>query len=292
LQSRKAVGQGLATARSGWSRIAQAVVAMRPPAPRHVELSPPSGEISLRDIWVAPPGSRNFALSGISLALQPGQAVAVIGPSAAGKSTLAKAMLGVWTLQRGEIRLDGATHDQWNPEVLGKAMGYVPQVVELMEGSLGENISRFDPAASSDAVMHAARAAGLHEMILGFADGYDTHVSAGGVEFSAGQRQRIGLARALYGDPFLVVLDEPNSNLDAAGDAALAQAITSVRQRGGIVVMVTHRPATLGPVSHVALLNNGRLADFGERDAVLQRLNKANEAAAGSSDAQLEGTKA
>jgi ATP-binding cassette subfamily C protein len=239
--------------------------------------------VVLRDVWVSPSGGAGFVLQGVSLTLQPGQALAVIGPSAAGKTTLARALLGILPVQRGEIRIDGATHDQWEPEVIGAAMGSVPQVVELMEGTLGENIARFDKAASSEGVIAAARAAGLHEMILGFADGYETKVSPGGAEFSAGQRQRIGLARALYGDPFLVVLDEPSSNLDAAGDDALSAAITGVRARGGIVVMVTHRPATLAPVSHVAVLAVGRLTDFGERDAVLQRMQQG---------AKLEGARA
>lgn len=283
--------RGLAAARDGWGRITQALATHRRPPERQVALAPPSGEVALRDIWVAPPGSRNFVVSGVTLSLKPGQAMAVIGPSAAGKTTLAKAILGIWTPQRGEIRLDGATHDQWEPEVLGAAMGYVPQVVELMEGTLGENIARFDPQATSEAVIAAATAAGLHEMILAFPDGYETRVSTGGSEFSAGQRQRIGLARALYGNPFLVVLDEPNSNLDAAGDAALSQAIAGVRQRGGIVVMVTHRPATLGPVSHIAVMNAGRLADFGERDAVLQRMNKDSAAPGKSGETRIEGSR-
>ncbi|MEP6866993.1 MAG: type I secretion system permease/ATPase [Novosphingobium sp.] len=264
--------RGLAAARAGWSRLVEAISAHRPPPPRTVTLAPPAGEIVIRDAWLAPPGTQTFVLTGISFSLQPGQALAVIGPSAAGKTSLAKAMLGIWPLARGEIRIDGATYDQWDDEALGASMGYVPQNVELLEGSVGANIARFHPEATSDAIIAAARAAGLHEMILGLEDGYETLVSAGGFELSAGQRQRIGLARALYGDPFLVVLDEPNSNLDAEGDAALAKAIMGVRERGGVVVMITHRPAALGPVTHVAVLNAGRLVDFGARDEVMGRL--------------------
>ena len=166
----------------------------------------------------------------------------------------------------------------------------MPQSIELIEGTLAENIARFDPAATSETIIAAARAAGLHEMILAFPNGYETNVSGGGNELSAGQRQRLGLARALYGDPFLVVLDEPNSNLDASGDAALSKAILGVRQRGGIVVMVTHRPATLGPITHVAVLNSGRLADFGERDAVLKRLAKDGETSPAEAASKLETT--
>jgi len=276
--------RGLAAAREGWSRITHAIAVNRPPPPRQVALAPPHGEIVVRDLWIVPPGARQFVLSAINLNLKPGQAMAVIGPSAAGKTSLAKAMLGIWPAARGEIRIDGATHDQWEAETIGAAMGYVPQTVELIEGTLGQNIARFDPLATSEAVIAAARAAGLHEMILGFPDGYETPISTGGTELSAGQRQRIGLARALYGDPFLVVLDEPNSNLDTDGDAALARAIMGVRERDGVVVMVTHRPATLGPVSHVALLTAGRLADFGERDEVLQRMAKAQNTQAGGQD--------
>lgn len=270
--------RGLSAAREGFDRITRAIVDHPPSPPRQVALALPKGEVALRDVWVAPPGAKNFAVSGVSLTLQPGQALAIIGPSAAGKTTLVKAIVGIWPPARGEIRLDGATHDQWEPELIGGAVGYVPQVVELIDGALGQNIARFDPHASSDAVVAAATAAGMHETILGFADGYQTRVSTGGGEFSAGQRQRIGLARALYGNPHLVVLDEPNSNLDAAGDAALAEAILGVRRRAGIVVMVTHRPATLAPVSHIAVLNAGRLIDFGERDAVLQRMQEGDAA--------------
>lgn len=264
--------RGLTAARSGWTRLTQALVVHRAPDARSVALARPSREIVLRDVWVTPPGAQAPVLTGITLSLAPGEAMAVIGPSASGKTTLAKAILGILPTLRGEIRLDGATYEQWDPEALGAALGYVPQTVELIEGTLSENIARFDPDATSEAVIAAAQAAGLHEMILASPNGYDTRVTSGGGEFSAGQRQRIGLARALYGDPFLVVLDEPNSNLDAEGDAALTQAIQRVRQRGGIVVMVTHRPATLGPVSHIAVINQGRLAEFGERDAVMKKL--------------------
>lgn len=266
--------RGLVAARGGWSRVVQAVAAYRKPPPRDVQLSRPTGELSLRDVWVAPPGTQRFTVSGVTLTLTPGQALAIIGPSAAGKTSLVRTILGIWRANRGEVRLDGATLDQWDAETLGSFFGYVPQIVDLMDGTIGQNIARFDPDATSDKVIAAAKAAGMHEAILAMSDGYESPVSAGGVELSAGQRQRIGLARALYGDPFLLVLDEANSNLDAAGDAALANAVMGMRKRGGIVIMITHRPATLGPATHVALMQNGRLADFGERDAVLARLQQ------------------
>lgn len=269
--------RGFSSARAGWARLMEAIATHHRPTARNVTLAPPSGEIQVRDLWMAPPGSQTTVLGGITLALKPGDAVAVIGPSASGKTTLAKALLGIWPPTRGEIRLDGATHDQWDSAVLGASFGYVPQSVELLDGTIGANIARFDPAASSDAIIAAASAAGLHSLILSMPNGYDTRVTSGGVELSAGQRQRLGLARALYGDPFLVVLDEANSNLDAAGDAALASAIEGVKARKGVVVMITHRPAALGPMTHVAVLRGGRLADFGERDEVLARLQQAEQ---------------
>ena len=269
-----ATSRSLASARAGWQRIVEAIRRYPRGLGKSVALQPPSHQVAVRDLWVVPPGAQTPALAGVSFTLEPGQALAIIGPSAAGKSTLARALLGIWPPARGEIRLDGATHDQWDRQELGADLGYLPQAIELLEGTIGENIARFDPRASSEAILTAAAAAGMHEAILALPHGYDTMVNPGGGELSAGQRQRIALARALYGDPFLVVLDEPNSNLDAAGDAALGEAILKLRRRGGIVVMVTHRPATLGPVSHVAVLSAGRLVDFGERDEVLKRSAK------------------
>ncbi len=267
--------RGMVAARSGWGRVVQAIGIYRKPPPRTVTLARPSNEISIRELWMNPPGAQRFTLQGVTLSLTPGQALAVIGPSAAGKTTLVRAILGIWKPARGEVRLDGATLDQWDPETLGSYFGYVPQTVDLVDGSIGQNIARFDPDATSEQVIAAARGAGMHEAILALPDGYETQVSGGGVELSAGQRQRIGLARALYGDPFLLVLDEANSNLDATGDAALADAVNGVKARGGIVIMITHRPATLGPATHLAVINSGRLADFGEKDAVLKRLHGA-----------------
>lgn len=281
------VDQALANARSysaareAWKRIVEVVHATPRSAGKTVALGMPAAEIVAQDLWVIPPGAQHPVLTGVGFKLEKGQALAVIGPSAAGKSTLAKALLGVWPTLRGEIRIDGATHSQWDRAQLGRSFGYLPQSIELLEGTIGENIARFDETVSSEAVFAAARAAGMHETILALPQGYETMLGPGGVELSAGQRQRIALARALYDDPFIVVLDEPSSNLDAVGDAALANAIEGVRQRGGIVIIVTHRPATLGPVSHVALLAGGKLVDFGERDEVLQRSGQARPAPVG-----------
>jgi len=275
--------RSLVAARAGWSRVVIGIATWQKPAPRTIVLDPPVAQVSLRDVWVAPPGSTRFAVpqfavQGVSLTLKAGQVLALVGPSAAGKSSLVRAMLGIWGAARGEVRIDGATLDQWDSDRIGRHFGYVPQTVDLIDGTIGENIARFDPAAGSDTIIAAARAAGMHDSILALPDGYETRVSAGGGALSAGQRQRIGLARALYGDPFLLVLDEANSNLDATGDAALAEAIGAVQQRGGIVVMITHRPATLGPATHMAVMQNGRLIDFGERDAVLNRVQSVPQA--------------
>jgi len=258
-------------ARAGWGRLVTGIATWQKPAPRTIVFDQPTAHVALRDVWIAPPGSTKFVVQGVSLSLMAGQVLALVGPSAAGKSSLVRAMLGIWNAERGEIRIDGATIDQWGSDRIGRHFGYVAQTVDLIDGTIGENIARFDTAASSGAIIAATRGAGMHDTILALPDGYDTRVSAGGGALSAGQRQRIGLARALYGDPFLLVLDEANSNLDATGDAALADAIGAVQRRGGIVVMITHRPATLGPATHMAVMQNGRLVDFGERDAVLNR---------------------
>lgn len=273
-------------ARAGWTRLTKLLAAHHRPTEPSVILPPPSGELTLRDVWVSPPGSGRLTLGGISFTLLPGQALGVIGPSAAGKTTLAKALLGIWAPARGSIRIDGATYEQWDRDALGKSFGYVAQQIELFEGTIGENIARLDPDASSTAIIAAAQAAGLHEVIVGLEKGYETPLTNGGAELSAGQRQRLGLARALYGDPFLIVLDEPNSNLDADGDAALAQAILDVRDRGGIVVMSTHRPAALAPVSHVLFLLGGRMEAFGDRDQVLAKLPHKQESIAGDKAAE------
>ncbi len=204
--------------------------------------------------------------------LAAGDGLGIVGPSAAGKSTLIRAIVGAWLpLPRGgSVRLDGATLDQWTPEALGRDIGYLPQDIELFEGTIAENIARLDPQPTSESVIAAAEQAGIHDMIFHFPEGYETRVGEGGVKLSAGQRQRVGLARALYGDPFLVVLDEPNSNLDAQGDLALTNAIRSVRDRAGIVIVVAHRPSALVGLSTVLAMAQGKVQAFGPRDEVLK----------------------
>jgi ATP-binding cassette subfamily C protein len=241
------------------------------------ELPRPVATLDVKDLSVAPPGETLPSISNVSFALKAGDGLGVIGPSAAGKSTLIRALVGAWApLPRGgDVRLDGATLAQWSPEALGRDIGYLPQDIELFDGTVAENIARFDPEASSPAVISAAKQAGIHEMIVRLPDGYDTRIGDGGTKLSAGQRQRIGLARALYGDPFLVVLDEPNSNLDTQGDAALTSAIRSVRNRKGIVVVVAHRPSALAGLDLVLALAGGRVQAFGPRDEVLQSVLQA-----------------
>jgi ATP-binding cassette subfamily C protein PrsD len=206
----------------------------------------------------------------------------VIGPTGSGKSTLARLLLGVCPALRGEVRIDGAALDQWDREALGHEIGYLPQDIELFAGTVSENIARFRPGFEPAEVIKAARAADVHNLILNLPMGYSTQIGEGGANLSGGQRQRIALARALYGDPFLVVLDEPNSNLDADGELALGEAIAAVRARGGIMVVVAHRPNALVHCNLLAMMNGGRLEAFGERDLVLgQVARKTNPAAAG-----------
>jgi ATP-binding cassette subfamily C protein len=239
-----------------------------------LELPAPVNSLALEGVAVGIPGSQRVALSNASFELKAGQALAVIGPSAAGKSSLARAIVGVWGLSRGTVRLDGAPLDRWSIERLGEHIGYLPQDVELFDGTITDNIARFEENPDSRKVIEAAQAAGVHEMILRLPEGYETQIGERGSSLSAGQRQRIALARALYGKPFLVVLDEPNSNLDADGEDALARAIQSVRARGGIVVVVAHRPGVLAVVDTIAVVGNGQITAFGPRDEILQKAVK------------------
>jgi ATP-binding cassette subfamily C protein len=215
------------------------------------------------------PETGAIVLRGVSFNLKAGDGMGIVGPSGSGKTTLSRAILGIWPTLNGSIRLDGSTLDQWEPEAIGRSIGFLPQDVGLFDGTIGQNIARFDPDASSEAILNAARLAGVHDLIVQLPDGYDTLLGEGAHDLSAGQRQRVGLARALYGDPFLVVLDEPNANLDADGDALLSKAIASVRARGGIVLVIAHRPSALAAVDHLLMIKNGRQQAFGEKETVL-----------------------
>lgn len=261
--------QGFLAARQSLRRLR--LLVDRPDAPQAATALPaPQHRLDVSGLGVVPPGLRVATLQGVRFALEAGDGLGVIGPSASGKSTLARALVGVWPAAQGEIRLDGATPDQWPRDVFGRFIGYLPQSVELFDGTVAENIARFDPEAASEAILAAARLAGVHEMILALPDGYDTRIGEGGAVLSAGQRQRVGLARALYGQPFLVVLDEPNSNLDADGETALTAAISAMREAGSIVVVVAHRPSALKALDKVLMIGNGRQQAFGPKDEVLR----------------------
>ncbi|WP_422002755.1 type I secretion system permease/ATPase [Reyranella sp.] len=256
-------------ARQSWRRLNGLLAAVPADRPR-MELPHPSASVTVESVAVMPPGANRIVTQGVTFQLKAGQGLGVIGPSASGKSSLVRAIVGVWPTVQGKIRIDGAAIDQWTPESLGPHMGYLPQDMELFGGTVAENIARFTPDASSDSIIAAARAASVHDLILGLPQGYETQVGDSGRNLSAGQRQRVGLARALYGDPFLVVLDEPNSNLDREGDEALTKAILGVRARGGIVIVVAHRPAALAGVDMVLVMLNGQQQAFGPKEAVLQ----------------------
>jgi ATP-binding cassette subfamily C protein len=208
----------------------------------------------------------------VTFSLEACTGLGVIGPSASGKSSLARMLVGVWPPARGNIRLDGAALDQWTREALGRHLGYLPQNVELLAGTVAKNIARFEEDPDADAIVAAAKAAGVHNLIVNLPNGYETEVGEQGASLSAGQAQRIALARALYRDPFLVVLDEPNSNLDADGDEALARAILGVRQRGGIVVVIAHRPSAIAGVDQVLVMNQGRVQALGPKDEILSKV--------------------
>jgi ATP-binding cassette subfamily C protein PrsD len=235
-------------------------------------LAKPRRSLAVEEIYVAAPGGKRPILQSISFRLAAGSALGIIGPSGAGKSTLARTLVGVWPVASGTVRLDGAALDQWAEDQRGRFVGYLPQDVELFDGSVAENIGRFDPEASPEAIVAAAQTAGAHDLIVRFPQGYDTLIGEGGAKLSGGQRQRVALARALYGDPFLVVLDEPNSNLDAEGERALASAIQAVRQRRGIVVMITHSGYAIESANVIGLMRDGGFVEFGSKDEVAKKL--------------------
>lgn len=240
----------------------------------NLSLPAPIGELSVTNILAAPPGSKVPILTGLNFTVKPGQGLGVIGPSASGKSTLARLLVGIWIPQKGSVRIDGATFDQWNSDELGPYIGYLPQQVELFDGTIGENIGRFYQDASAEDIVLAARRAAVHDMILHLPDGYDTRIGEGGTVLSGGQVQRIALARALFGDPALVVLDEPNANLDAEGDAALTSAITDLRKRGKTVVVMAHRPSAIAAVDQLLILRDGKQIAFGPKDDVIKEMTK------------------
>ncbi|MCV0397448.1 MAG: type I secretion system permease/ATPase [Rhizobiaceae bacterium] len=268
-----AIGQwrGFVNARQAKARLEDILERLRRDA-EPMELPRPEKSVSVQALTVGSPGARNPFVKEASFRLEAGQGLGIIGPSGSGKSTLARALVGIWPPTRGTIRLDGAEIDQWSPEVLGPAIGYLPQGVELFDATIAENISRLRKGADPGATIAAAKLAGVHDMILQMPDGYDTRIGAAGSILSAGQRQRIGLARALFGNPFLVVLDEPNASLDHEGEVALTQAVAAARRAGSIVILIAHRSQALAAVDQVLVMNEGRQVAFGPRDEILRKM--------------------
>lgn len=254
-----------------WRRLSNLLTRV-PPSQPLMALPRPRALLEVDSLSVAPPGEQGAVLRMVSFRIEPGQAVGVIGPSGSGKSTLAKALTGVWRPLGGKIRLDGATLNQYDPDVLGRLLGYLPQRITLFDGSIADNIARLDPQPDSERIVQAAKIADAHAMIVKFPQGYDTRISAAGGRLSGGQIQRIGLARALYGDPVLLILDEPNSNLDNDGSAAVNAAIRRFKAEGKSVLIMAHRPAAIQECDLLLVLDEGVRVGFGPRDQVLREL--------------------
>ena len=263
--------KGFASARQGWQRLKKILAAIPEQAER-TPLPAPRRDVMVQAVSVAAPGVQRLLVQDITFAMEAGRALAVLGPSGSGKSSLVRALVGAWQPHAGRVRLDGADLDQWSPEERGRHIGYLPQDVELFAGTVAENIARFERDADPACVIAAAKAADAHDLIVSFRNGYDTQIGEQGETLSAGQRQRIALARALYREPFLVVLDEPNSNLDGEGEQALNRAMLGVKERGGIVVLVAHRSSVLSTVDFILTLDQGRVHSFGPKEQVLAKL--------------------
>ena len=263
--------KGFIAARSQYARL-NAILASQQAQPERMSLPAPNGDVQVENLTVAAPGSNIAIIKNISFSVPAGCVVGIIGPSAAGKSTLARALLGIWAPLQGVVRLDGADISAWDKHELGPHIGYLPQDIELFEGSVSDNIARFT-RVDSEKVILAATTAGVHDMILLLPDGYDTVIGGDGVVLSGGQRQRIGLARALYGSPRLIILDEPNSNLDEVGDRALIAALHRIRLSGATLFVITHRTNIVSQLDRLMVMSNGGLSLFGPRELVLTELN-------------------
>lgn len=262
--------RGFQAARQGYGRLTKLLI-LYPDGGSRFQLPPPTKSLVLENLTVAAPGTSKTLVRRISFKLHAGQALGIIGPTASGKSTLARAIVGVWSPHIGKVMLDGASIDQWEPDTLGPSIGYMPQEVQLFDGTVAENIARFENNADPTKVIAAAEAAGFHDHVLAFVDGYEARIGPGGAHLSAGQRQRLGLARALYGNPFLVVLDEPNANLDAEGEASVTTSIQNIRSRGGVSIVIAHRPSAISAVDLLLVLRDGEVAALGPRDEVLAK---------------------
>jgi ATP-binding cassette subfamily C exporter for protease/lipase len=269
-----AVWKSFAATRSAYERLS-GLLAMNPARDAGMPLPKPQGAITVEAVVAAPPGAQTAVIKGLSFAVAPGDVLGVIGPSGSGKSTLARLLVGVWPAAQGKVRLDGADIHQWNKGELGPHIGYLPQDIELFGGTVADNIARFGEIDSEKVVL-AAQRAGVHDLILHFPQGYDTKLGDGGAGLSGGQKQRLGLARAMYGDPSVIVLDEPNSNLDDVGEQALVQAIIDLRKRGKTIVLITHRTSIIGITNKLLLLRDGVGQMFGPTNEVLAALQEAN----------------
>jgi ATP-binding cassette subfamily C protein len=264
--------RGFVAARQSITRLSEALTRATPTRAA-TALPKPARSLNVEGVTVVAPGGTAPIVAGVRFGLKAGQALGIIGASGAGKTSLVRTLVGIWPPATGSVRLDGAALDQWDPELLGRHIGFISQTVELFDGTISENIARMSTAPDTDAVLHAARVAGAHDMILRLPSGYDTEIGEAGQVLSGGQRQRVALARALYGDPFLVVLDEPNSNLDNEGEMALRQAIIGVKRRGGVVVLIAHRPSVLSVCEQILLLANGRQKEFGPCEEILRKIS-------------------
>jgi ATP-binding cassette subfamily C protein PrsD len=263
--------RGLAAARQALRRT-ETLLASRPAESNRLSLPDPQFTLEVRHFATGPDLQRPPLVAGVSFTLAAGEAMGVLGLSGSGKTSLARGLIGIWPVLQGEVRLDGSELTHFDPIQLGRRIGYLPQSVGLFDGTVAENIARFRPDADSESVLKAARLAGVHELITGLPDGYDTRIGTRGAALSAGQRQRIGLARALYGDPFLLVLDEPNANLDFAGDTALTTALTAAKARGAVVIVIAHRPSAIAVCDKLIYLVNGRQSAFGAKEEVLRQV--------------------
>ncbi len=261
----------LVAARTAYDRLKKVIAAL-PDREPSIELPEPKGKLEVQGVVYAPPGAAKPILKGVSFALAPGEAMGMIGPSASGKSTLCRLLVGAAPPSSGSVRLDGAEMSQWDAEARGPYIGYLPQDVELFQGTVRDNIARLQSDASDADVVDAAQRAGVHEMILHLPKGYDTEIGPRGAQLSGGQRQRLGLARALFGAPKLIVLDEPNASLDQAGEAALQDSILKAKETGATVILVAHRPAMMKHVDKVLLMRDGQVEAFGPRDQVLAKV--------------------
>ncbi|KFE43837.1 type I secretion system permease/ATPase [Pseudomonas syringae] len=263
--------KGFIAARGQYSRLNE-ILSKLQSEPVRMALPAPEGNITVENMIVGAPGSRSAIIKGISFAVQAGTVVGVIGPSASGKSTLARALLGIWPPQHGSVRLDGADISNWDKAELGPYIGYLPQDIELFEGTISENIARFGEV-DAELVVQAAKVAGVHEMILLLPDGYDTVIGSDGVNLSGGQRQRIGLARAIYGTPRLIILDEPNSNLDEVGERALSYALEYLKATGATIFVITHRTNILSQLDRLLVMKDGLLSMYGPSEQVIAELS-------------------